>query len=74
MAWRGTNLVRGRRPVVLSEAYGPEQIVDHIAAAEDRIAELEAALVEAIDWIEQDGCIQADKDVAASLRKLIKVK
>lgn len=39
-----------------------------------RIADLEAALREAVAWIEQDGCAQSDRDVAASLRKLLEQK
>ena len=38
------NMVLGRRPVSLREAYSDDQIVEHIANAEVRIAELEAAL------------------------------
>lgn len=43
MTWKG-NIVLGRRPVVLADTYSEEEIVGHIASAEERIADLETTL------------------------------
>lgn len=41
--WKG-NMVLGRRPVALLDEHSETQIIEHIAAAEKRIADLEGDL------------------------------
>ena len=67
------NMVLGRRPVSLREAYSDEQIVEHIASAERRIAELEAALSTLVSALGAPDCGEISEPAEAACNHAIDV-